>query len=591
MKKLGTIALTGLGVVGMIVACGGNNNSSGFDDPTGGSDGGNGGPPKDEAGNTIGFGGEGGTGGEAGLPPGETRDPVDCNEAKTSKSYVGCDYWPTVTANNVWSIFDYAVVVSNVGMNAANITVTGGALTGPKTTTVQPGALAKIYLPWVPELKGPDTNECGAATPLTASVVKTGGAYHLVSTSPVIVYQFNALEYKGAGGENADGGTKDWSTCIGSTKKCDDGQDPPYLVGCFSFSNDASLLLPSTAMTNNYRVLGHEGWTEQQTFLGVPTGNKVDILGSYVTVTATQDGTNVTATLASTAKVLGGGAITATTGGTLKFTLANAGDVAEIVLDKGDKYDLSGSLIQSDKPIQVIAGVPCINVPEGQLACDHIEESIMPAETLGKHYVVSMPDKPAGGIGKAVIKFYGNQDGTNLTYNPSGAPAGCPTTLNAGQVVECKLGGADFEVTGDKEFGVAEFTPGATVYSGMSMVMDPPGDPDESIFPAVEQFRTKYLFLAPTDYDTSYVDIVGTSDAAPVLDGKPVSAAFTMIGSGPFGTWRVTLDAGPKMDGAHSLTSTKPVGIQVMGYGGNTSYQYPGGLNLNLISAPPPPPK
>jgi hypothetical protein len=591
MRKLGTFALTGLSVIGMIVACGGNNNTSGFNDPTSSDDGGTSGPPKDEAGNTIGFGGEGGSMTEAGLPAGETRDPVDCNEAKTSKSYVGCDYWPTVTANNVWSIFDYAVVVSNVGMNAADITVTGGNLGAPKTTTVQPGALAKIYLPWVSELKGPDFDECTAAQPMTASVVKTGGAYHLVSTSPVIVYQFNALEYKGTGGESLEGGTKDWSQCPGTTTKCPAAKGGNNkAIGCFSFSNDASLLLPSTAMTNNYRVIGHQGWSETQTdIFGDPIGT-TDILGAYLTVTATQDATNVTATLAGTAKVLAGGAITATTGGTLKFTLANAGDVAEIVLDKGDKYDLSGSLVQSDKPVQVIAGVPCINVPEGQAACDHIEESIIPAETLGKHYVVSMPDKPSGGIGQAVVRFYGNQDSTTLTYNPS-APAGCPTTLGAGQVVECKLGGADFEVTGDKEFGVAEFTPGAQVYSGPIPVMDPPGDPDQSIFPAVEQYRTKYLFLAPTDYDTSYADIVGTSDAAPMLDGTAVSAPFTMIGSGPFGTWRVKLDAGPKMDGAHAVTSTKPIGIQVMGYGGNTSYQYPGGLNLNLISAPPPPPK
>jgi hypothetical protein len=31
------------------------------------------------------------------------------------------------------------------------------------------------------------------------------------------------------------------------------------------------------------------------------------------------------------------------------------------------------------------------------------------------------------------------------------------------------------------------------------------------------------------------------------------------------------------------------VGIQVVGYGSYTSYQYPGGLNLTLIAPPPPP--
>jgi len=46
-----------------------------------------------------------------------------------------------------------------------------------------------------------------------------------------------------------------------------------------------------------------------------------------------------------------------------------------------------------------------------------------------------------------------------------------------------------------------------------------------------------------------------------------VSGAFKQIGNGPFGVWRVTLDTGPNKDGAHTLTSASPVGVQVMGYG------------------------
>ncbi|HEX7664996.1 MAG TPA: hypothetical protein VF407_10805, partial [Polyangiaceae bacterium] len=98
-------------------------------------------------------------------------------------------------------------------------------------------------------------------------------------------------------------------------------------------------------------------------------------------------------------------------------------------------------------------------------------------------------------------------------------------------------------------------------------------------------------FLAPNDYDESYADIVGPSDAAPVVDGTAVTAAFTAISGSTFGVWRVKLGTGPKGDGAHTLTSTQPVGLQVVGYGDYTSYQYPGGLNLNLITAAPPPPR
>ncbi|RZI77916.1 MAG: AraC family transcriptional regulator [Rubrivivax sp.] len=38
--------------------------------------------------------------------------------------------------------------------------------------------------------------------------------------------------------------------------------------------------------------------------------------------------------------------------------------------------DLSGSQVQADKPIQVIAGSPCSNVPSTDTqACDHLEHS------------------------------------------------------------------------------------------------------------------------------------------------------------------------------------------------------------------------
>lgn len=46
-------------------------------------------------------------------------------------------------------------------------------------------------------------------------------------------------------------------------------------------------------------------------------------------------------------------------------------------------------------------------------------------------------------------------------------------------------------------------------------------------------------------------------------------------------------DSGSNFDRAHVLEGSAPIGIQVMGYGDNTSYQYPGGLNLSAISAIP----
>ena len=83
-----------------------------------------------------------------------------------------------------------------------------------------------------------------------------GGAYHLVSSRPVIVYQFNPLEYR-----------NDACNC---------------LFGPYSFSNDASLLLPSTAATGSYRVTAMRGQDTEE--LHAP---------GYISVTGLRDNTNV----------------------------------------------------------------------------------------------------------------------------------------------------------------------------------------------------------------------------------------------------------------------------------------------------------
>ncbi|HEY8042375.1 MAG TPA: IgGFc-binding protein [Polyangiaceae bacterium] len=540
-------------------ACGNSNsgkNGFGDDGGTGGDDTGVG------NGDDVSLFGDGNTG-DSGI---FTGDPQTCDQAVASQSYIGCDYWPTVTGNNVWSLFDYAVVVANTGSNVANITVTGPGNTN-QTATVAPASLTKIYLPWVAPLKGPDTDSCGTAMPLPGSVLARAAAYHLVASVPVTVYQFNALEYKGQGG--APG--KNWGSCPGNNICAQFGQ----AVGCFSFSNDASLLLPSSAMTGNYRVTGHQGWTSQ----GTP------VLGAYAVITATMDGTTVNMKVSTTGQVLAGGGIAATSaGGTVTLTM-NAGDVAELVGPPSDTSDLSGSLVQATHPVQVITGMPCVDVPETVQACDHVEESNMPAETLGKSYVVTVPTAPHGTPVGHEVRIYGNFDGTTLTYVPTKPPS-CPASVSAGQVVDCGVVTQDFMVTGDHAFAVGSFMEGGGAVDPTTQPPNQEGDPSESMMVATEQYRGKYVFLAPDDYDTSYADIVAQAGTGMTLDGAAVAATGTPVGSSGYSVYRVKL--GPGTGGAHVLSAAQPVGIQVMGYGAYTSYQYPGGLDLQHISQPPP---
>lgn len=538
-----SIRLGAFVTLAVLVACG----DSEATDDAGGNDTGGNGTVSNSGGSTgqftTGGGGEGGgsTGG----------DPKTCAEALEAKTYIGCEFWPTVTANQVWSIFDYAVAVANAGDEPAEVTVDRGGGT-VATATVPPNSLQTIYLPWVPELKGPEFDECTYITPPSSTVRVPAGAYHLTSTVPVTVYQFNALEYGPQGGPPG----KDWSSCP--------AQFCP--MECFSYSNDASLLLPAPALTGNYRIMGLSGFDSAN-------------IGPTVTITGTQDATNVTVSLGAQATTApGGGVPGGSPGGTLTFALQR-GEVVQLY--GSATGDLSGSLVQADKPVQVIHGLPCVNVPETSAFCDHVEESVLPAETLGQHYFVTAPSNSNGVAAPYVVRIHGNVDNTVLSY-PGGAPPNAPTNIMAGQVVDMGIVAQSFEVVGDHEFGVAMFQVGSTV-TGTGL-----GDPAQSIAIALEQYRTKYVFLAPFDYDFNYVDIIMPMGAQVMLDGAAIAAAPEPISNG-FGVARVLLpDTG---NGAHVITSDLPVGIQVSGYGRDTSFQYPGGLNLELIAPPPPPPQ
>jgi hypothetical protein len=557
-----SFGFAGLLTIVLSASCGGSSNSPGFGDVDGGSSsgggsGGSGGGSGSGSGTLLGDDG-------GGDDSGPTGDPSTCAGAAALNSYIGCDYWPTVTANSVWSIFDYAVVVANAGTQTANITVTGPGNTN-QTASVAPSTLTKIYLPWVSVLKGADGDECGSVVTFGASVLARSAAYHLTSSVPVTVYQFNALEYQGMGGPSG----KDWSQCPGNQACAENGGMP---IGCYSFTNDASLLLPSTAMTGTYRVGGHQGWGEGMN-------------GSYMAVTATADNTTVTVNVSSTGNIIAGGGIPATGASGMLQLMMNAGDVAELVGDAADTSDLSGSLVTATNPVQVITGHPCIYIPDQAPACDHLEGVNFPAETLGKDYVVTQPTGPNGNAVGQLVRIYGNFDNTTLTYTPS-QPSGCPSTINAGQVAECGVIAQDFEVAGSNSFAIGTFQQGGSVVDPSAQPPNQQGDPSESMVVAVPQYRTKYVFLAPDDYTVNYAVIVTSMGAQVTLDGSSVGASPTPISGTSYGVLRIPLMPGVQ-SGAHVLTTTAPVGLQVMGYGAYTSYQYPGGLDLQHISPPP----
>lgn len=511
-----------------------------------------------------------------------------CADAEANNSYIGCEYWPVPTLNNgllgtdpTRALFHFAVAVANPGPGAATVTVDRGGAT-VATRTIAAGGLDVIQLDWDENLQPAGDMDTG----LVPSVVDRNAAYHLVSTLPVTVYQFNPLEYQSGSGALAD----------------------------FSYSNDASLLLPTHAMTGNYIVMSRPTHQLRQVYVtadpprGMTAGDFTTGSPGFLALVGTADGSSVQITFSAHVMASTDGTVSAfAPGDTGNFTL-NRGDVLQIATGMpatctdagspdtqanvllsngfhydvtthycsvGPDYDLTGTVIRSASALELLAGHNCAFVPFNRWACDHLEEGIFPLETWGTNALVSATQPLRGE--PDLVRIVSGDDGNALTFDPASAHAG--VTLGRGQFIEFEAS-QSFRVTGSQALSVAQFLVGQD-YAGIgaSGAMGQ-GDPSMSLAIPTEQYRTSYTFLAPTTYATSFVSVAASTGAEVLLDGAPMGG-FTSVGGTGFDVSNTTITGG-----VHTMTSSSPFGIVVYGFGSYTSYMYPGGLDLQRINVP-----
>ena len=484
-----------------------------------------------------------------------------CDLAEQQMSYLGCRFLAVSTSNIVASNFDsdFAVVIgAPAGGGDAEVTVSrGGAVVA--SVVVADGDTAAIELPMVTELERAQE-----------SVVVVGGAYQIVSTVPVAAYQYSPLHFD--------------------------------IAGTSSFTNDASLLLPEHTLTGNYMVStwptwGYGSWDD---FFGNPIGDWNAWHPGFVAIAATADATTVT--FQSSTITAGGNPGSLGPNQTTTITL-DRGDVVQIFSQRpstsadssfcassgwqsteigcppaflqeceaycslGADGDLTGSTVQADQPVAVIAGHMCTFMPYDQWACDHLEEMMFPVETWGDMTVMSAPTLPDGtGVAPTLYRAVVQNNATTLTFTPAVNP---PVTLDAGQFVQLQTD-TSFMVEGTDRFYVTQTLLGEDALPGSG------GDPAMGSGIPWLQVRDSYDFLTPPTYTSNYVNVIAPSGGVVELDGA-VLTGWDPIGSTGFDVARV-----PLQPGAHHVQSQAGVrfGITAYGYAPYTSYLYPGGLNF-----------
>lgn len=519
-----------------------------------------------------------------------------CEYIKKRKSYIGCEYWgldldnafvrgggssPYYDAQNA----QYSIVVSNPSaLVASEVTVTrfdgvAGEEVIVEQRTVAPGGLEVLNLP------GANIN----------GTMIGFEAYRVQATVPIVAYQFNPLTNEGV------------------------------------FSNDASLLFPTSSLGNEYYVM-----TRRQTF---------DELKGYVTVTpGLADGpTDVTITLPpytpeNPVITLAGERIPALRGGDTYSVTLEPFQVLNIETNRRGA-DLTGTLVRSNRPVVVFGGSEAANAPNDDscisrtvagvtswvcaadretpclneagepdialcsnfISCcaDHIEHQIPPTNTWGKRFKLgrSMPRGDEADVWRilaqddnTVVDFVGLPDSWPL---PNILPPRLQrqVTLQAGEWFELQSP-VDFEMVSTKPILVGQFLAAEQSPYPPSLTGTVPdhenadtGDPAFIVAIPVEQFRSDYIFLAPDAYTFDYVTIVAPLGAQVLLDDVLIpEAAWTTFGTGTHRAARLEIQ-----DGVHTVLSLpvdgepQPVGVVVYGYDQYVSYGYAAGMDQEAI--------
>lgn len=510
-----------------------------------------------------------------------------CDAAAAQRSYIGCEYWPvdldnaTISQAEKASAQQFAVAVSNVGLIPADVTVyqNDAQLGWPVEETIvaeayiQPDELHVFLLP-PREVDGSHDGlyDNGTHTHLSSN------AYRISSTVPIVAYQFNPLE------------------------------------NVQVFSNDASILVPTSALDPRYLVMG---WPQTIADTDDPNTDFNRHLRAFLTLVGVEDGTDVSITLST--DIVGSPDVPATKAGETLQVELNRYDVLNLET-AGFNADFTGSEIVADKPLAVFSGSEASDVPffptlSTRMCCaDHLEHQLWPESSAGTRFVCAKVPRRTPAVAAAggdvsladepeyfrILALYDN----TLVQTSLPAPndllmldRGQHETLDA----EC-----DFEVESSKPIFIGQFISGQAA-TGISADL-PGGDPSFLMLSPIEQWRLRYVFLTPDKYAFDFMMVIAPAGTELTFDGSAMPESCEVLkaecpglpdSTTIYNVWRCQLsfpkiieglpppeniDPNNQNDGYHILEASEPVALVVYGFDKHVSYAYMGGTDVRQIN-------
>jgi len=262
--------------------------------------------------------------------------------------------------------------------------------------------------------------------------------------------------------------------------------------------------------------------------------------------------------------------------------------------------DLTGTRIIANKPITVITGHECGDVPSGANPCDHLIEQIPPIDMWGNEIATI----PLITRTNDLIKVIAAQDSTTVSVTRTNINSGAVTvdpsfTLNTGQFRELTIG--DYSL-------IQSNRPIAVIQFSMSWQQDSVrvSDPFMLYVPPCEQYHDRYA-VATAPFDPS---LEGTADnplrgpyinytniAIPaehfnvnqmtINDERPSADDFTAIMNADNSIWgygaRLLLNGGAQI--IRHNNDEAGFGITMYGFSNQMSWGYTGGISLAPVQS------
>ena len=242
--------------------------------------------------------------------------------------------------------------------------------------------------------------------------------------------------------------------------------------------------------------------------------------------------------------------------------------------------DITGTHIESTKPLTVISGHECGNVPENLKWCEHLTQQIPPTVTWGKRFLLSPFHNKSSGQYYKIVSSENNTQ-INQTCNSNIGTTHSLTTR--GKSISIFGNSSTYcYISSNKPILVAQLAVGS--------IQDSVGDPIMLLVQPIEQYSMNFYFnvLSTKSFENSYINVVATPSSNVIIDGKIANISWQNIYSSDKSA---IIGYGCNLivsEGVHSVDIVNGTG-SVMLYGFNASpqrgYGFPTSVRLAPINA------